>query len=379
MKRLSLQWRITIMTALLTCMACALTNCLVGYTGMHYMDAIGSGISALSTADEDTPQAFDPTNVAPDDEVTVVVNNAQESFGATAWCITAGVTLLGGVLAYFVSGRALKPLRAFAAQVERVQPDNLREIKLNEDVPAELQRCSASFNDMIARLGEGFSAQQQFTGNAAHELRTPLALMQAQIELFASEHPTSQPDTAELLGLLQEQTERMSRMTKVLLEMSELRSVPCEDDIELGPLSEEVLTDLAPLAEHKDIVLNCSGGALIIGSDTLLYRLVFNLVENAIRYSRPGSTVNVSICDNDSHVFLRVEDQGPGIPKQYRESIFQPFFRLDKSRSRAYGGAGLGLALVWEIAALHGGTVEVEAGSKNGTTMLVTLPRRTAA
>ena len=230
MKRLSLQWRITIMTALLTCAACMLTNCLVGYTGMRYMDAIGSGISALSTADEDTPQAFDPTNVALDDEVTVVVNNAQESFGATAWCITAGVTLLGGVLAYFVSGRALKPLRAFAAQVERVQPDNLSEINLSEDVPTELQRCSASFNDMIGRLDE-----------------------------------------------------RMSRMTKVLLEMSELHSVPCEDDIELGPLSEEVLTDLAPLAEHKDIVLNCSGGALIIGSDTLLYRLVFKLVENAIR------------------------------------------------------------------------------------------------
>ena len=168
MKRLSLQWRITIMTALLTCAACMLTNCLVGYTGMRYMDAIGSGISALSTADEDTPQAFDPTNVALDDEVTVVVNNAQESFGATAWCITAGVTLLGGVLAYFVSGRALKPLRAFAAQVERVQPDNLSEINLSEDVPTELQRCSASFNDMIGRLDEGFSAQRQFTGNAAH-------------------------------------------------------------------------------------------------------------------------------------------------------------------------------------------------------------------
>ena len=379
MKRLSLQWRITIMTALLTCAACMLTNCLVGYTGMHYMDAIGSGISALSTADEDTPQAFDPTNVALDDEVTVVVNNAQESFGATAWCITAGVTLLGGALAYFVSGRALKPLRAFAAQVERVQPDNLREIKLSEDTPTELQRCSASFNDMIGRLDEGFSAQRQFTGNAAHELRTPLALMQAQIELFISEHPTSQPDMAGLLGLLQEQTERMSQMTKVLLEMSELRGVPCEDAVELGPLSEEVLADLAPLAENKGITLDCAGDALAIGNDTLLYRLVFNLVENAIRYSRPGSTVNVSICDTDSHVFLRVKDQGPGIPKQYRESIFQPFFRLDKSRSRAYGGAGLGLALVWEIAALHSGTAEVEASSENGTTMLATLPKRTAA
>ena len=183
MKRLSLQWRITIMTALLTCAACVLTNCLVGYTGMRYMDAIGSDISALNAAGVDSPQAFDPTNAALDDEVTIVVNDAQESFGATAWCITIGVTLLGGVLAYFVSGRALKPLRDFAAQVERVQPDNLSEIRLSEDVPTELQRCSASFNDMIGRLDEGFSAQRQFTGNAAHELRTPLALMQAQIEL----------------------------------------------------------------------------------------------------------------------------------------------------------------------------------------------------
>ena len=381
MKRLSLQWRITIMTALLTCAACVLTNCLVGYTGMRYMDAIGSNISAFNATSEDSPQVFDPTKATPDDKVTIVVNDAQESFGTTTWCITAGVTLLGGVLAYFVSGRALKPLRAFAAQVERVQPDNLSEIRLSEDVPAELQRCSASFNDMIARLGEGFSAQRQFTGNAAHELRTPLALMQAQIELFISEHSGLQPETAKLLGLLQEQTERMSRMTKVLLEMSELRSAPCEDDVELGPLSEEVLTDLAPLAENKGIALNCAGDALVIGSDTLLYRLVFNLVENAIRYSRPGSTVNVSISDSDSdsHVLLRVKDEGPGIPKQCQESIFQPFFRLDKSRSRAYGGAGLGLALVWEIAALHGGAVEVEASSENGTTMLVSLPKRSKA
>ena len=379
MKRLSLQWRITIMTALLTCAACVLTNCLVGYTGMRYMDTIGSNISAFSTSDEDAPQAFDPTKATLDDEVTIVVNNAQASFGAIAWRITAGITLLGGVLAYFVSGRALKPLRAFAAQVERVQPDNLSEIQLSENVPAELRQCSASFNDMIDRLDQGFSTQRQFAGNAAHELRTPLALMQAQIELYTSEHPKSQPETTELLNLLQEQTERMSQMTKVLLEMSELRNLPCEDAVELGPLVEEVLTDLAPLAEDKDIALDSCGDSLTIGNDTLLYRLVFNLVENAIRYSHSNSDVNVSICEGGYSVLLRVEDQGPGIPKQYRESIFQPFFRVDKSRSRAYGGVGLGLALVWEIAALHGGTVEVEASSENGTTMLVTLPKRTAA
>lgn len=379
MKRLSLQWRITLMTALLICSTCVLMNCLVGYSGMRYMDSIGNELSAHSKVEAASPSSFDPTNKELDDALTIVVNDAQESFGATSWYITAAVTLLGGVLAYFVSGHALRPLRFFATQVESVRPDNLADTKISEDVPSELRRCSASFNDMIARLDEGFSAQRQFTGNAAHELRTPLALMQAQVELFCAEHPDVDADTASLLGLLQEQTERMTHMTKTLLEMSELRSIPCEDDVELGPLSEEVLTDLAPLAENKGIALNCAGDALVIGSDTLLYRLVFNLVENAIRYSRPGSTVNVSICGSDSHVFLRVEDQGPGIPKQYRESIFQPFFRLDKSRSRAYGGAGLGLALVWEIAALHGGAVEVEASSENGATMLVSLPKRSAA
>lgn len=379
MKRLSLQWRITLMMALLICSTCVLMNCLVGYSGMRYMDSIGAEASAHSKVEAASPSSFDPTNKELDDALTIVVNDAQESFGATSWYITAAVTLLGGVLAYFVSGHALRPLRFFATQVESVRPDNLSEIRLSEDVPTELQRCSASFNDMIARLSEGFSAQRQFTGNAAHELRTPLALMQAQIELFISEHSGLQPETAELLGLLQEQTERMSRMTKVLLEMSELRSVPCGDAVELGPLSEEVLTDLAPLAENKDVTLDCAGDALTIGSDTLLYRLVFNLAENAIRYSHSGSSVNVSISDSDSHVLLRVKDEGPGIPKQYRESIFQPFFRLDKSRSRAYGGAGLGLALVWEIAALHGGTVEVETSSENGTTMLVSLPKRSAA
>ena len=311
MKGLSLQWRITIMTALLTCAACVLTNCLVGYTGMRYMDAIGSDISAFNAAGADSPQAFDPTKAALDDGVTIVVNDAQESFGATAWYITAGVTLLSGVLAYFVSGHALKPLRDFAAQVERVQPDNLSEIRLSEDVPTELQRCSASFNDMIARLGEGFSAQRQFTGNAAHELRTPLALMQAQIELFISEHSGLQPETAELLGLLQEQTERMSRMTKVLLEMSELHSVPCEDDVELGPLSEEVLTDLAPLAENKGIALNCAGDTLVIGNDALLYRLCLtwpktpSVTATPARLSTSPSATTTATCSCESRTRAR--------------------------------------------------------------------------
>ena len=371
MRRLSLQWRITLMTALLVCV---LMNCLIGYSGMRYMDSIGSGISACGDIDDGAAASFDPDNRELDEELTIVVSNAQESFSTTNWLITVAVTLLGGVLAYFVSGRALRPLRAFASQVESVQPSNLADMKISEDVLPEFKQFSKSFNSMIDRLDEGFSAQRQFTGNAAHELRTPLALMQAQVELFSAEHPDVGPEEAAFLGLLQEQTEKMSQMTKTLLEMSELHSVPCDDRIELAPMFEEVLADLAPLAEAKDVSLERSGDALLIGSDTLMYRLVFNLVENAIRYSRSGTVVRVSACEEGGRVVLRIEDCGPGIPNQFRKSVFQPFFRVDSSRSREYGGVGLGLSLVWEIAALHSGTVEVEASSADGTVMRVELP-----
>lgn len=378
MKKLSLQWRITIMTAILICITCVLMNCLIGYSGKHYMDSIGNGISAYSDIDGGEPGAFDPQSENLDNEVTIIVSGAQQSFGTTNWYITAAVTLLGGVLAYFVSGRALKPLRSFAAQVENVQPNNLADVQISEDVLPEFKQFSKSFNSMIKRLDEGFSAQRQFTGNAAHELRTPLALTQAQIELFAAEHPDVQPETAEFLKLLQEQTERMSQMTKTLLEMSELRSVPCNDRIELAPMIEEIITDLEPIAEEKGIALNYDGNGTITGSDTLIYRLIFNLTENAIRYNRTNAQVHISVCDDGDKISIRVRDNGHGIPEQYRESIFQPFFRIDKSRSRAHGGIGLGLSLVWEIVLLHKGAIKIEESSDNGTVMLVTLPKEQA-
>lgn len=378
MKKLSLQWRITIMTAILICITCVLMNCLIGYSGKHYMDSIGNGISAYSDIDGGEPGAFDPQSENLDNEVTIIVSGAQQSFGTTNWYITAAVTLLGGVLAYFVSGRALKPLRSFAAQVENVQPNNLADAQISEDVLPEFKQFSKSFNSMIKRLDEGFSAQRQFTGNAAHELRTPLALTQAQIELFAAEHPDVEPETAEFLKLLQEQTERMSQMTKTLLEMSELRSVPCNDRIELAPMIEEIITDLEPIAEEKGIALNYDGNGTMIGSDTLIYRLIFNLTENAIRYNRANAQVHIFVCDDGDKISIRVRDNGHGIPEQYRESIFQPFFRIDKSRSRAHGGVGLGLSLVWEIVLLHKGAIKIEESSDKGTVMLVTLPKEQA-
>ena len=372
MKKLSLQWRITLMTALLIGVTCVVMNCLISNSGRHYMDSIGETFQGEGPKGE--PAYFDPEIAGEDDELTIIISGAQESFIATNWGITAAVTLLSGVLAYFVTGQALKPLHTFAARVEQVQPNNLAEMKLDEEVLPEFRQFSRSFNQMLDRLNEGFTAQRQFTGNAAHELRTPLALMQAQLELFAAEHPEVQPETADFLQLLREQTERMTQMTKTLLEMSELRTVPCTDRIELAPMAEEVLADLAPLAEKNGITLQCDGNGEMTGSDTLIYRLLFNLTENAIRYNLPDGTVRISITQEEGKTVLRVADTGRGIPEQYRESIFQPFFRVEQSRSREYGGVGLGLSLVWEIAALHGGEVTAEQNAAGGTTMTVRFP-----
>ena len=374
MKKLSLQWRITLMTALLIGITCVAMNYLLGCSGRHYMDSIGTSIQFSGDDAGGEPAFFDPELAEDDQELTIIVHGAQASFITTNWYITAAVMVLGGVLAYFVSGHALKPLRSFAAQVEKVEPNNLTDMKITEEVLPEFRQFSRSFNQMLDRLDEGFTAQRQFTGNAAHELRTPLALMQARIELFADEHPAMPPETAEFLSLLREQTERLTQMTKTLLEMSALQSVPRSDRIQLAPMMEEILTDLAPLAEKNGITLTCDGDGAMTGSDGLIYRLLFNLTENAIKYNRPGGTVRLTVQEEAAQLVIRVSDTGCGIPEPYRESIFQPFFRVDKSRSREYGGVGLGLSLVWAIAELHGGSVCVEDSSEAGTTIAVQLP-----
>ena len=376
MKRISLQWRITLMTVLLIGVTCVAMNLLLCFSGVYYMDTIVDGLQGGGTVilNEEGTASFDPQLVAPDDELTIVVDGAQGRFRATNWYITAAVTLLSGILAYFVSGRALKPLRSFASQVEMVQMNNLADMKIDEDVLPEFRQLSRSFNQMLERLNTAFAAQRQFTGNAAHELRTPLALMQAQLELFSAEHPAMLPQTAEFLTLLREQTERLTQMTRTLLEMSNLQQVARNERIQLAPMIEEIFTDLAPLSDKRGVTLTAEGDGIMTGSDALIYRLIFNLTENAVKYNRPGGSVRVSVTQEPEKLLLRVSDTGCGIPEEHQRSIFQPFFRVDKSRSREYGGAGLGLALVWEIAELHGGSVWVEESSEKGTTIAVGLP-----
>ena len=376
MKHLSLQWRITLMTVLLIGATCVIMNLLLCSSGVYYMDTIADSLQGGSTVilNEGEAASFDPQHIAPDDELTIIVDGAQGRFRTTNWYITAAVMLLSGMLTYFVSGRALKPLRSFASQVEQVQLNNLADMRIDEDTISEFRQLSRSFNQMLERLNNAFSAQRQFTGNAAHELRTPLALMQAQLELFSSEHPDAPPETAEFLALLREQTERLTRLTKTLLEMSNLRQVARNERIQLAPMIEEIFTDLAPLVEKRGITLETDGDGVMTCSDALIYRLIFNLTENAVKYNRPSGSVRVCVTQETEKLLIRVSDTGCGIPEVYQRSIFQPFFRVDKSRSREYGGAGLGLSLVWEIADLHGGFVWVEKSSEKGTTIAVRLP-----
>ena len=382
MKRLSLQWRITLLTILLLAAACVTMKTLLCSSGHAYMDSIGNYVMHYAEEDPLAIRVDIPEKQWKDmserfsGEFVVELTGAKHSFCMRGWYIALAVTALGGAVAYFVSGRALKPLKQFTAKAERVQLQSLTEITLSEDEAAEFSRLSRAVNQMLLRLKQAFDAQQQFVGNAAHELRTPLALMQARLDLYMStDHGDSCPETVETIAMMREQTERLSRMVRTLLDMSDLKAVPRTDRIQLAPMIEEVLADLSPLAEKSDVLLSQSGGDLwITGSDVLIYRAIFNLVENGVKYNRPGGSVCVAVSQRGQEAVIEVKDTGCGIPEDFQESVFQPFFRVDKSRSREKGGVGLGLALVWEIAHLHGGDVRVRESDESGTKIELTLP-----
>ena len=382
MKRLSLQWRITLLTFLLLAAACVTMKTLLCSSGHAYMDSIGSYVMHYAEEEPLAIRVDIPEEQWKDmserfsGEFVVELSGAKHSFCMRGWYIALAVTVLGGAVAYFVSGRALKPLKRFTAKAERVQLQSLSEITLSEDEAVEFSRLSRAVNQMLLRLNQAFDAQRQFVGNAAHELRTPLALMQARLDLYMStDHGDSCPETAETIAMMREQTERLSRMVRTLLDMSELKTVPRNDQIQLAPMIEEVLADLSPLAEKSGVTLSQSGEDLwITGSDVLVYRAIFNLVENGVKYNRPGGSVCVSASRRGEEAVIEIKDTGCGIPEDFRESVFQPFFRVDKSRSREKGGVGLGLSLVWEIAHLHGGNVRIRESGESGTAIELTLP-----
>ena len=380
MKRMSLQWRLTCITTLCIAIICGCLTMFVYKNGVHYIDSLQDAVE--SQGDEKGNKSDEIYISIPDDkwdefadEFSVQVYNNKADYKRNSLIITVLLALLGGVVTYFISGHALRPIREFSNKIEEVQAQNLSDSRIEENNVKELNQLGISYNKMLERLSEAFEIQRQFTANAAHELRTPLALMQVQLDLYNSaSHPGNDADTLQTIKMVTEQNDKLNRMVKTLLDMSELQSVGRDDKIILDAIVEEVLADLEPLAVEKNIKLigKCED-ATMIGSDILIYRLVYNLVENAIKYNHPLGQVTVTAYQRNKHVYLSVEDTGSGIPKELRERVFEPFFRVDKSRSRELGGVGLGLAFVREIVRVHDGSICIKSGKTGGTIFEVTF------
>lgn len=374
MKRMSLQWRLTCITTLCIAIICGCLTMFVYKNGVHYIDSLQDAVE--SQGDEKGNKSDEIYISIPDDkwdefadEFSVQVYNNKADYKRNSLIITVLLALLGGVVTYFISGHALRPIREFSDKIEEVQAQNLSDSRIEENNVKELNQLGISYNKMLERLSEAFEIQRQFTANAAHELRTPLALMQVQLDLYNSaSHPGNDADTLQTIKMVTEQNDKLNRMVKTLLDMSELQTVGRDDKIILDAIVEEVLADLEPLAVEKNIKLigKCED-ATMIGSDILIYRLVYNLVENAIKYNHPLGQVTVTAYQRNKHVYLSVEDTGSGIPKELRERVFEPFFRVDKSRSRELGGVGLGLAFVREIVSVHDGSICIKSGKTGGT------------
>ena len=380
MKRMSLQWRLTCITTLCIAIICGCLTMFVYKNGVHYIDSLQDAVE--SQGDEKGNKSDEIYISIPDDkwdefadEFSVQVYNNKTNYKRNSLIITVLLALLGGVVTYFISGHALRPIREFSDKIEEVQAQNLSDSRIEENNVKELNKLGISYNNMLERLSDAFEIQRQFTANAAHELRTPLALMQVQLDLYNSaSHPGNDADTLQTIKMVTEQNDKLNRMVKTLLDMSELQTVGRDDKIILDAIVEEVLADLEPLAVEKNIKLigKCED-ATMIGSDILIYRLVYNLVENAIKYNHPLGQVTVTAYQRNKHVYLSVEDTGSGIPKELRERVFEPFFRVDKSRSRELGGVGLGLALVREIVRVHDGSICIKSGKTGGTIFELTF------
>lgn len=380
MKRMSLQWRLTCITTLCIAIICGCLTMFVYKNGVHYIDSLQDAVE--SQGDEKGNKSDEIYISIPDDKwdefadkFSVQVYNNKADYKRNSLIITVLLALLGGVVTYFISGHALRSIKEFSDKIEEVQAQNLSDSRIEENNVKELNQLGISYNKMLERLSEAFKIQRQFTANAAHELRTPLALMQVQLDLYNSaSHPGNDADTLQTIKMVTEQNDKLNRMVKTLLDMSELQTVGRDDKIILDAIVEEVLADLEPLAVEKNIKLigKCED-ATMIGSDILIYRLVYNLVENAIKYNHPLGQVTVTACQRNKHVYLSVEDTGSGIPKELRERVFEPFFRVDKSRSRELGGVGLGLAFVREIVRVHDGSICIKSGKTGGTIFEVTF------
>ena len=391
----SLQLKLTLLLSLLMIISCVLMYFFISHSAVSGMDGLQNYMIKVDPQDGDSPITFnvDPKALFPQFEQEI--QETKEAFLLRSVIATTIIILLSSVCTYFLTKKALTPLQKLTSEVSQIQAQNLStqlEVPNSKD---EIAQLTSSFNEMLARLDNAFSTQKQFSANAAHELRTPLAVLQTNLEVFEKKQEPEMVEYQQLFTMIKEQTARLSQLVGTLLDMTNLKSVPRTDHVSLEELVDEVFCDLDPVAEKAGISIHFDDSSSqdlytdvhtpdasalnnnilnITGSYVLLYRAVYNLVENAIKYNRPNGSVTVSVKEKNGQAMILVKDTGIGISPENQKKIFDPFFRVDKSRSRAMGGAGLGLALVDSIAREHGGSVKVLESNEKGSIIALMLP-----
>lgn len=378
-KTLSLQWKLTLTTAVLVIAACLCLSYAISKSAIFYMGDIEDTVTMIFL---DEPLSENPVgNVKIHLDTTKIlsdmVRNTQTEFWRKSVLTTAVVTLLSSFLIYWIVGHTLSPLQKLSAQIQEIQAKNLQQTLPQESDSTEILQLTESFNEMLHRLNDAFLMQKQFSANAAHELRTPLAVIQTELEVYEKNNKSGDADSQAMIARMKFQTNRLAHVIDILLEMTELQSAAKNDHISLAALTEEVICDLSAVADKKAITLTQNPGDVeVMGNGTLLYRAIYNLIENAIKYNRPQGQVSVEIKSKDAFAQILITDTGMGVAREDWDQIFEPFFRVDKSRSRAMGGAGLGLALVREIARQHSGDAAILQSSPQGTQIELRLLRR---
>jgi len=391
----SLQLKLTLLLSLLMIVSCVLMYFFISHSAVSGMDGLQNYMIKVDPQDGDSPITFnvDPKALFPQFEQEI--QETKEDFLLRSVIATTIIILLSSVCTYFLTKKTLTPLQKLTSEVSQIQAQNLSTQLAVPNSKDEIAQLTSSFNEMLARLDNAFSTQKQFSANAAHELRTPLAVLQTNLEVFEKKQEPEMVEYQQLFTMIKEQTARLSQLVGTLLDMTNLKSVPRTDHVSLEELVDEVFCDLDPVAEKAGISIHFDDSSSqdwhtdvhtpdasalnnnirnITGSYVLLYRAVYNLVENAIKYNRPNGSVTVSVKEKNGQAMILVKDTGIGISPENQKKIFDPFFRVDKSRSRAMGGAGLGLALVDSIAKEHGGTVNVLESSETGSTIALMLP-----
>lgn len=370
MKKMSLRLRIAILTSILIALTSLTMNFFMNKTAYFYIDSLGGYVDKMENKedlyiniDKDKIGDFN-TNFS--DQVTITKNN----FSKKSWIITSLVTIFGGIISYFLSGKFLEPLDKFSNQIEQIQLKNITDYEVKENPIKEFQKLTKSFNQMLERLNESYKNEREFTARAAHELRTPLTIINSQIDLFEEEN-MDEDEIKNLVTMIKNESDRLSKLVTSLLDLSELRSVTRNEKIELSSLIEEAIQDLSFISDKKNInIENLCQEIYIEGSDLLIYRVFYNLIENAIKYNNNNGFVKIYSKINKDFAEIYVEDGGIGIAKSEKENIFKAFYRI---KANDEIGSGLGLSLVKETIKLHRGKIKV-LDKEKGSLIKVSLP-----